>query len=472
MNENFPSWEEFSEQKLHDSPLSRDVQRFELPIHRVYLSTPLHGNLLYVTLIGAVLFLGYKNREMAPLLLYGAIGVASIIGLGMLFRDGLFLHLESRRLKTDGEMINQDTLGPKMEQEKTGLFSRFLKKSHNKRVFRSKLFQIHYQNVLRTFEQGNRRTWVSQEASISDIHTLLTQHGMKVAWTVIEVLPQLGLIGTLVGLTHMFSSFGEGVANPELGILAGFGTALGTTIVANLVVLVLRPLYMRNERSMNEILNTMQMLMAMFILPTQQAVLDRSQGHGGHASSASLMPSHGMGSSGADPRLSQSVDHLTQTLTQIMETQAGLDSGQMAQETAKVAREVQVMLRQFTDSVDPRQLERQQQMFLKFSDSVDKLSGNLVKLGQIQSGGSMGNQRIEHDLAQLRVLNHDTLLLLDQIAGQLNKLSGEHRTRLSENPKLREQIFSEKKSTEGNPAGKESGTRRVDPKVRMFEDGQ
>ena len=179
-----------------------------------------------------------------------------------------------------------------------------------------------------------------------------------------------------------------------------------------------------------------------------------------------------MGGSGADPRLAHSVDHLTETLTQIMEAQAGLDSGQMAQETAKVAREVQVMLKQFTDSVDLRTLERQQQIFLKFSDSVEKLSQAMAKQNQLQAGGSAGNQRIEHDLTQLRVLNHDTLLLMDQISGQLSKITGEHRQRLSENPKLREQIFSDRKSAGTEGGAKDAKPTRDGASVRLYEDGK
>ncbi|NIR28920.1 MAG: hypothetical protein GWO39_10015, partial [Gammaproteobacteria bacterium] len=88
-------------------------------------------------------------------------------------------HIEGLRLEADAEMINRHTRGPQEDRDEQGMgFLRsFSRKHRNRKIFRSSLLQIHYQNVLRTFEQGNRRTWVDQDASIADLHTLLSQRG-------------------------------------------------------------------------------------------------------------------------------------------------------------------------------------------------------------------------------------------------------------------------------------------------------
>ncbi len=279
MDENFPTWQEYAEQKiLEEHERAEEAARISLPPHRVYISSPLHGSFVYFVIVVVGLALGIYSPELGPVMVYVAIGVVLLISLAMVFRDALFFHIEGLRLEADAEMINRHTRGPQEDRDEQGMgFLRsFSRKHRNRKIFRSSLLQIHYQNVLRTFEQGNRRTWVDQDASIADLHTLLTQRGMKLVWTMIEVLPQLGLLGTLIGLIRMFTAFSADIASPEVALLAGFGTALGTTVVANILVLVLRPLYMRNERAMNEILSTIQSLMAMFILPTQQSVLERS----------------------------------------------------------------------------------------------------------------------------------------------------------------------------------------------------
>ncbi len=447
VDENFPTWQEYSEQKVLDAQEREEAaKRIELPPHRVYVSSPLHGNFLYVFMIVIALALGIHSPPLAPVLLYAAIAIAMLIALFVVFRDALFFHIEGLHLAADADMINKHANGPQDERDEKGLsFLRALsRKKPSRKIFRSRLLQIHYQSVLRTFEQGNRRTWVDQDASIADLHTLLSQRGMKACWTVIEMLPQLGLLGTVVGLMRMFIAFRGNTVAPELEVLAGFSTALGTTVLANLFVLVLRPLYMRNERSMHEILSTIQSLMAMFILPTQQSVLERTLalGYGRSALPMTVMP--GAGFSGVnESRLFRTLDELTQALNQFTEVQQNLDSGTMARETADIAQDVKDTLRAFQDSVDHNQIARQQKAMEDLSESVKSLAVRLSRAEPAQAGGNgVSSPRIEEDLTQLRVLTHDTLLLLQQIAGRLEPVPARRGRMLSTDPAVRAQLFA------------------------------
>lgn len=290
------NWDEFLESRRdHERRRRYEETQQRLPPRKVRIASPMHSNLVYLAIISTVLAVGYSTPEQAPLLIYAAIGIVSAYALLLTLRDALFFHLEAMRLEADAEMVHQHPRGLEaiellMEGDSAPEDS---PKSHQRKVFRSKLFQIHFQNILRAFEQGNRRTRVDQEASITDIHTMLSQKGMKLVWTMVEILPLLGLLGTLIGLVRMFLAFDPSIESPEVTLLTGFGTALGTTVLANVFVLVLRPLHMRNERAMYEILNSMQIVMATFILPTQQQVLDRREhspldlalsGQGEHAS--------------------------------------------------------------------------------------------------------------------------------------------------------------------------------------------
>jgi biopolymer transport protein ExbB/TolQ len=446
VDENFPTWDEYAQQKITDAQeREEEAKRVELPPHRVYVSSPLHGNFLYFFLIVIALALGIYSPNLAPVLIYAAIVVSMLISLLMVFRDAILFHIEGLRLEADADMINRHTRGPRDEREDKGLsFLRALsRKKANRKVFRSRL-QIHYQNVLRTFEQGNRRTWVDQDASIADLQTLLTQRGMKLVWTVIEMLPQLGLLGTLVGLMRMFLAFRVGTSTPDLEILAGFATALGTTVVANVFVLMLRPLFMRNERSLHEILSTIQSLMAMFILPTQQSVLERTLALGYGRSPLPLTASAGPGGGGGlnETRLFHTLDELTRALSEFTEVQQQVDSGTMARETAAIAQDVKETLRAFHDAVHPNQIERQQRAIDQLSQSIQALAASLgrAERGPVDSNGSV-SQRIEKDLTQLRVLTHDTLLLLEQIAGRLEPVPGRTGRLLSTDRNVRAQVF-------------------------------
>jgi len=443
--DNFPTWQEFSERKLKEARESRD-EEFRLPDHKVYVSSPLHWNFMYLLFSGGALALAWSNPVWAGYLIYGSILAAFIVALFVTFRDGLFFHFESNRLEMDGDIINQRHSGeegeePQKEPEKKtyrGLLGR------KRTVFRSKLLQIHYQNILRTFESGARRTWVYQDASIADLETLMSQRGMKLAWTLIEVLPQLGLLGTLVGMTQMFQAFRSTEGAPNVSVLAGFATALGTTVMANLFVLVLRPLFMRNERSMHEILSTLKMLMAMFILPTQQFALERQT----QAAAAAAYPSYGYG--GSDRRLTASLEELSTTLGEFSEMHRKLDSGAMAQETAAIAQDVKMSLQAVKDAFDPAQLKAQQRSFSQLTEAVQGLAKRLEK----PAAGGQPSERMEHDLMQLRLLTRDTLVLMDSIAGQLRLVTGAQPKLLSGDPRLRSQALGEEE-------GHEPGERRT-----------
>jgi biopolymer transport protein ExbB/TolQ len=478
VDENFPTWQEYSEQKMYESQEQAEAdQRLELPPHRVYISSPLHGSVLYFFLVVIGLALGIYSPQLAPVLIYTAIAVALLIALAVVFRDALFYHLEGLRLVADADMINRHTRGPQDERDDKGLgFLRALsRKQRGRKIFRSRLLQIHYQNVLRTFEQGNRRTWVDQDASIADLQTLLTQRGMKLVWTLIELLPQLGLLGTLVGLMRMFLAFRADAASPELEVLAGFATALGTTVMANIFVLILRPLFMRNERAMNEILSTIQTLMAMFILPTQQSVLERTLALGFGRTALPLTPLPAVGSGLNETRLYHTLDELTRTLGEFTDVQQQVDSGTLARETAGIAQEVKDTLRAFQDAVNGNQLARQQHAIEELSAAVQGLAQNLGRQPAAEGGNGPAAERIEHDLTQLRVLTHDTLLLLEQIAGRLEPTPGRKGRMLSADRAVRAQVFGPKPasgltSLDDEPEGEPPPPDDEGAQVRLFKE--
>jgi biopolymer transport protein ExbB/TolQ len=442
--ENLPSWKEFADHKLREAQEKKDGQRFELPPHRVDVHSPLQWNVLYLLVAGGALGLAYASPTWAAYLIYGAI--LGVFGLALLvtLRDALFFHMESDRLNLDGERINRRNEGedPGGEGDTTVEVKAGLLGRKKRTVFRSRLLQIHYQNVLRTFEAGARRTWVFQDASIADIQTLLSQRGMKLAWTLIEVLPQLGLLGTLIGLTQMFQAFRANADAPEVSILAGFATALGATLMANLFVLVLRPLHMRNERAMNEILSTLQMLMAMFILPTQQFVLDRPSASASAA--ASVIPV-AAGPSLGERRFGEALEHLSRMLSEFNELHRNMDSGAMAQQSADIAQDVRTAVRSFREVFDPKHLEQQQRSFTQLSTAMRELAGKLnhaVDTSAAAPEADPATERIEHDLLQMRILTRDTLVLLERISGQLGRLgAGDRPEMLSQEPRVRAMAF-------------------------------
>jgi hypothetical protein len=468
----FPTWQEFSERKLKAAQERKELERLQLPPHKVYVSSPLHWNFMYLLFAAGAVVLAVANPQWAGYLLYGAIGTAALVALFVTLRDGLTFHLEGARLEVDGDMINARHEGDddepgaakdKPAEPRPGLLGR------KRTLFRSKLLQIHYQNILRTFESGNRRTWVYQDASIADIETLLSQRGMKLAWTCIEVLPQLGLLGTLVGMVQMFSAF-RGAATPDIAILGGFAVALGTTVLANMFVLVLRPLHMRNERSMQEILSTLQMLMSMFILPTQQFVLERQS----QAPAVSAYAGHtGYGPAPAaatDKRLTDTLERLAAALGAFGEANRQIDSGNLSRETATVAQDVRTSLRALREAFDPRQFEEQQRGFEQLTQALYTLADRLEHPPAAPAGAAPAdgaNERVEHDLMQLRMLTRDTLMLLDQIAGQLGRMTGEAPKLLTGDSRLRDTAF-----TGALPAAREAEDKPPDgpEAVRLFRE--
>ena len=483
VDENFPTWQDYSRRKLDESDQADAEERFELPAHKVAISSPLQRNFIYILFVSAALGFGYVVPDSAPILIYGAIFFAFVIALATIIRDGVFFHVESQRLRLDGEMINRHARGPGEDNDDKpgGFLKTFSRKK--KTIFRSKLFQIHYQNVLRTFEQGARRTWVYQDASIGEIQTLLSQRGMKLVWTVIEVLPQLGLLGTLVGLMTMFLAFRTSAASPELAVISGFGTALGTTILANLFVLVLRPLYMQNERSMTEILSTLQTLMAIFILPTQHYAMAHGQGRASQAHTATLPPAQGFPQPN-EARLSKSLEELAVSIRGFVTQQEELDSGATARETAKIAQDVQSALRGFREAVNPDSLLMQQRALVQLTRSVQEMGEKLASTSAAQSPPTQPaaqstpqSDRIEHDLTQLRVLTRDTLVLLEQIARQLGRVQSGPENLLSINADVRKQIFpeshqAESEDREQNGLNRQpaAGQDESAPRIRLVEE--
>ncbi len=442
VEEDFPTWEEYSEKKLSDSQ-GRGETLIDLPRHKVFISSPLQWNFLFFLLVAGSLALAYAQPMWAPYFIYGAILLILVIALVLIARDGVFFHLEGHRLEQDCEMINENNDGPspEAEPEKPQGFLKSLM-SRKKSIFRSTLLQIHYQNVLRTFQQGNRRARVDQDSSINDIHTLLTQRSMKLVWTFIEVLPQLGLLGTLIGLTRMFFAFSVDAQLPELSIITGFGTALGTTILANLFVLILRPLYMRNERAMFEILNTLQLLMATFILPTQNYVLKS----GGLAPTQDFtaLPTGPLSGSANPARLASSVEELTHTLEGLVHAQQKqLTGGELSKEAQEIAEQMKSTVESLKGA-EPIQVNFSNQALSKLTDSMQILTKKMDTVFAKGGGKGAANSQIEHDLMQLRMLNHDTLLLMDQVANQLERLGSNKGELLSQNKLARAQAFSER----------------------------
>ncbi|MDH4224691.1 MAG: MotA/TolQ/ExbB proton channel family protein [Deltaproteobacteria bacterium] len=449
VEENFPSWEEFASKTLTEGG------EFELPPHKVTVTSPLQRNFLYFLMVSGLIGLGYSTPDWGPVLMYGAIFTAFTIALVSILSDSVFFHMEGQRLEMDGELINKSSYGPEGgDTPRRGIWSMvFGPKKHKKTIFRSKLLQIHYQNVIRTFEQGNRRTWVSQDASIGEIQTLLSQRGMKLVWTLIEVLPQLGLVGTLIGLVTMFSAFKIGADTPEISIISGFGTALGTTVFANVFVLILRPLHMQNERSMVEIISTLQTLMAVFILPTQQQVLESPSSGGDYGHALSTPPgftAHPGFMGAVQAKLAKSLDDIHRSLAglSLASPQGGAQA--MVEETVKIAREVRQVLGAFQQAVNPEIWTQQRKNLEDLNLSVRELTqvvASLAKGGVQAKSGPAPTPQMEHDLLQLRVLTHDTLVLLEKLYQRLGP-APESRV-LSQDKGVRSQVF-------GNPppAGK------------------
>lgn len=274
-----PTWEELMQELDSEKQGSMDEMDFGLPRYQVSLDSPVLKNVTFFAVSAVLLVAGFRFPEWNQAIIYGLIGSVFLLAFLLSLKDSVFFHLESSRLHKDADFIN-DFQGEGSVEKGGGLLDKIFRKEEKKfshEFFRSRLFRLHFQNILRTFQQGDRKSWVEQSHSLSEIYTLLTQGSMKAVWTIIEILPQLGLIGTLAGLIAMFRSFGLEGGLVETGIMEGFGLALGTTILANVLVLILRPVFMLNERTVTQLMSTMEVLMAMFILPTQQKALKKER---------------------------------------------------------------------------------------------------------------------------------------------------------------------------------------------------
>ncbi len=428
VEEDFPDWQAFSKEKL-DEASAKEQSLIELPPHRVFISSPLQWNFVFFLLVLGALAMAIAKPEWAPFFVYGAIIVIFAVSVFFIIRDGIFFHLEGQRLEEDCENINLNSTGPQPEPEageKKGILG--LLKKRKKTVFRSTLLQIHYQNVLRTFEQGSRRAKVDQDSSITEIETLLAQRGMKMVWTFMEVLPQLGLLGTLIGLGRMFLAFSLNQQIPELNIISGFGTALGTTILANLFVLILRPLYMRNERAMNEILSSLQLLMATFILPTQHYVLGRRDGLQPFAPAPTAAPA---AENPNQARLVRAMEDLNRTLGGKHFSRPSIggrgDDGplQLAQQSGAAAPSG-------GEGSGPIQVNFPGPAVSKLTDAMQTLSRKMDG-ARGREGAAGSSKNIEHELMQLRGLNRDTQALMEQLSKQLQQFSDPARPLLSQN---------------------------------------
>lgn len=438
VEEDFPTWQEYSNKKLEEAQ-EREDTAVDLPPHRVFISSPLQWNFLFFLLVAGSLGMGYAHPQWGPYFIYGAILFVFLIALLFIIREGIFFHFEGQRLEQDCEMINKNKDGPEIQQEpaKEGFWRSLVRRK--KGVFRSTLLQIHYQNVLRTFQQGNRRARVDQESSISDIHTLLSQRGMKLVWTFIEVLPQLGLLGTLVGLARMFFAFSTDETLPELAIIAGFGTALGTTILANLFVLILRPLFMRNERAMYEILSALQMLMATFILPTQNYVLGSLGTEEFKGFSPKELP--GTAVVGNSGRLVRSMESLATALKGMKPAQRDLLSEGSEGDKLKIASEMKAAVESIKEA-RPIQVNFSNQALTKLTETMQSLTQRIDSIAGKGGGSAASTGQISHELTQLRMLNHDTLILMDQLANHLEHLGYDKSRLLSQSKSTRAQVFS------------------------------
>ncbi|MEE8434530.1 MAG: hypothetical protein V3S64_07065, partial [bacterium] len=69
VDENFPSWQEVSGPKVVDKPGARpERDRVTLPPYRIYISSPLQGNFIYLVMVALALALGIYLPSYAPVL--------------------------------------------------------------------------------------------------------------------------------------------------------------------------------------------------------------------------------------------------------------------------------------------------------------------------------------------------------------------------------------------------------------------
>ena len=72
VDENFPTWQDYSRRKLDESDQPDADERFELPAHKVAISSPLQRDYLYILFVSAALALAYVFLCPAPTVMPGA----------------------------------------------------------------------------------------------------------------------------------------------------------------------------------------------------------------------------------------------------------------------------------------------------------------------------------------------------------------------------------------------------------------
>ncbi|NIR28922.1 MAG: hypothetical protein GWO39_10025, partial [Gammaproteobacteria bacterium] len=122
-------------------------------------------------------------------------------------------------------------------------------------------------------------------------------------------------------------------------------------------------------------------------------------------------------------------------------------------------------------AVDRNQIERQQRAIEQLTEAVQGLAGNLREAGRGGSGGP-DSQRLEQDLTQLRVLTHDTLLLLEQLSARLDPIPARKGKLLSTERGVRREVFDEGQESGLTELGEEEqpGVGGRGGQVRLFRE--
>jgi hypothetical protein len=208
---------------------------------------------------------------------------------------------------------------------------------------------------------------------------------------------------------------------------------------------------MQNERAMHEILSTLQTLMAIFILPTQQYAMERTLGHAPQSARTMTPPGVPVAlTSATEQRIMRGLDQIAGAMRELVSFQEKVDSGALARETSRIAADVQSALRAFKESMSPERLGAQQRALTKLTESVQGLSEKLAG----QDKAAAYSDRIERDLMQLRVLTRDTLVLLEQIANRLPENVEGARNMLSLKVGVHAQVFPGLELEPGEPGAR------------------
>jgi hypothetical protein len=139
-------------------------------------------------------------------------------------------------------------------------------------------------------------------------------------------------------------------------------------------------------------------------------------------------------------RLARAMEELNSTLGS--GSRARLAVGAAGKETLQLAEEVKTTMQTLRDATEPIHVNLPGQAISKLTDAMQTLAKKMEgSLGREKAGGA--NKQIEHDLLQLRMLNHDTLVLMDKLSKQLQSSSESEQPLLSQNKGLRAQAFKD-----------------------------